>query len=253
MLDVKQLTESLVNSERTPLVLTAVGCIGVISTAVLAAQAGTKADYILEKERYDREEDIPFVEAAKLTWKVYVPTVVSGALTITSIVCMNRIHDRSVMLLTSGATIAANTLKNYQKHVLDEIGVEKESKIRDKMAKHTINNAPPAPTDGSMFILGEGEVTCYDSLSGRYFKHSFEEIRAIENDLNRRLLNEMYMPLNDLYEAFGLEPIKLGDTMGFNIDHMIEFHFSSQLSPQNKPVLVLGYINLPVVNFMRVV
>ena len=59
------------------------------------------------------------------------------------------------------------------------------------------------------------------------------------------MLNEMYVSLNDFYEELGLEPSDLGSKMGWNIDMgMIEMDFSSQLSDDGRPCLVIDF-NIP--------
>jgi hypothetical protein len=248
---VKRIINPLLSHKNTPVVLVVVSCAGVIMTAIMVHTAALKADAILEPYRVDLEPDerIPFKQVFKSTWKVYAPAIGVGVITLASIITMNRVNERNAAILTAGATLATTTLKEYQRHILDEIGAEKESKIRNRMAKDTLarTDLPSGALD--LLVMGEGEILCLDSFSGRYFKSSVENIRKIENDLNHELLQTMYMPLNTLYYALGMETIDVGEVLGFNTDNMISFHYSAQLNPQKKPVLVLGHINLPVANF----
>ena len=246
----QEVAGKIIINDKTPILLTIVSCTGVIATAVLAARAAPKASRIIEALRNDEYYDganydkIPTMEIVKHTWRVYIPAVSVGLATIGTIITMNQIADRNAALLTAGATLASTTLKNYQEHVVHEIGAEKESRIRDKIAKNSLaeSNLPEADMG---FVYTDGDVMCYDSLSGRYFKHNIEKIRAVENDLNHELLSEMTLPLNALYDALGLESIEIGEILGFNIDNMIDIHYSAQLSPDKKPVLVLSFINMP--------
>ena len=62
------------------------------------------------------------------------------------------------------------------------------------------------------------------------------------NDINYRLNVEMYMSLNDFYYELGLKPTRLGDELGWNInDGLIEVNFSSQLTEDGEPCLVMDY------------
>lgn len=246
----KEIVTAVANNEKTPLVLTIISCTGVIATAVLTARAAPKAHAVMEELRDAYPDKVPAREILRHTWKFYVPPLSVGFATLASIITMNRVSDRNVAILTAGATLATNTLKDYQQHVLEEIGAEKDSRIRDKIAKGTL--AQSALPEGEMgFVYTDADIMCYDTLSGRYFKHNIEQIRKIENDLNRELLSEMSLSLNEVYDALGMEPIEVGAMLGFNTDNMLDFHFSAQLSPEKKPVLVLGYINMPVPNFNR--
>jgi len=65
-----------------------------------------------------------------------------------------------------------------------------------------------------------------------------EDIRRVINDFNQRLISEMYLPLNDLYEDLGLEHTELGDEFGWNLDFgLVEVSFSSKIASDGRPVL----------------
>jgi len=52
----------------------------------------------------------------------------------------------------------------------------------------------------------------------------------------------MFLTLNELYYALGLAGIALGDQMGWDIDKgMVEINFSTQLTEEGEPCLVLNY------------
>ena len=250
-MNTKRILASVLTSERTPIVLTIVGCTGVVATAVMAARAAPKAERVLAELRADRLVDhIPVVDVVKYTWRYYSPAVGVGVITIASILAINKVYDYNALMLSAGATLATNTLKEYQQHVLEEVGPEKESKIRDRIAKDTIRYSSTEPIS-DLIVVHDGESVILDTLSGRYFKASVEKLRAIENDINRTIISDFSASLNDLYYGIGLEPIDVGDILGFNVDNMVNFHFSAQLNEQKKPVVVLGYINMPVHNFSK--
>lgn len=63
--------------------------------------------------------------------------------------------------------------------------------------------------------------------------------------------DEIYISLNDLYFELGLDNIKLGDELGWNIDKgYIDINFSSQLDANGTPCLVLDYRVAPVYDYM---
>ena len=52
--------------------------------------------------------------------------------------------------------------------------------------------------------------------------------------------DEMYISLNEFYYAIGLDGIKVGEDLGWNIDTgYIELDFSSQLAKDDTPCLVI--------------
>ena len=62
--------------------------------------------------------------------------------------------------------------------------------------------------------------------------------------------DEMYVSLNDFYYEVGLDNIKIGDELGWNIDNgYINLSFSSQLAGDGTPCLVIDYSIAPRYNF----
>ena len=101
-------------------------------------------------------------------------------------------------------------------------------------------------------VVEKGNTLCYDSISGRYFKSDIEKIKKAENELNKKMLNEMYLSLNEFYDELGLRPTSLGNELGWNIDDgLIDIHFSSQLSEDDQPCLVLDYCVAPRYGYER--
>ena len=55
-------------------------------------------------------------------------------------------------------------------------------------------------------------------------------------------MDEMYISLNEFYWEIGLDSTEIGDELGWNIDNgLIELTFSSQLSRDGVPCLVVNY------------
>ena len=101
-------------------------------------------------------------------------------------------------------------------------------------------------------ITGKGEVLCYDAISGRYFKSDVDKIRKAENILNKKLMNDMYCSLNDFYDLVGLPFTQLGFELGWNVnDSLVEIEFSTQLSEDDIPCVVVDYSVTPKYDFQH--
>jgi hypothetical protein len=62
----------------------------------------------------------------------------------------------------------------------------------------------------------------------------------------------MYVSLNDFYYEIGLRSTAMGDDLGWNIDKgLIELGFSTQLSEDGSPCLVVDYQVAPMYNYGR--
>ena len=236
-------------SKNSPNILTGLGCAGVLSTAILAAKATPRALSILDNEEEFRNrkrlEPTTKLDKVKLTWKCYIPAGVVGATTIGCIIGANTVHTRRNAALASLYALSESAFREYKTKVVQEIGKAKETKVRDEIAKDHITNNPPQPN--SVIITGTGDVLCCDKLGERYFYSSYETIRQKINNLNYRLRHEMNLSLNEFYYEMNLSPTKLGEMMEFNIDKgEIEPHYSTQLTEDGKPCLVIDLEVFPV-------
>ena len=219
--------------KNTPAILTGVAVTGVIITVVLAVEGTPKAIKILEEKNPKTK-----LEVVKETWKCYIPAAISGILTIASVITLNSVNQRRNAVLASLYSVTQGALREYKEKVIEVIGENKERKIRDEIDSDRVKNNPPS----SIIITGSGDVLCYDSLTGRYFTSDIEKIKKTVNELNRRLLTEMFIPLNELYYELGLDPTEIGNGLGFDIDYgLLEIKFSSQLTKEERPCLVLNY------------
>lgn len=132
--------------------------------------------------------------------------------------------------------------------MIETVGGKKEQEIRDSVAKDRLKRDPVVNKE--VIITGRGETLCYDTITSRYFKCDIEKLRKVENELNKRLINEMYVSLNDFYYEIGLQATDIGDDLGWNIgDDLINLEFSSQLAEDETPCLVVGYRVAPRYDF----
>lgn len=233
--------------KHSPTILTGVGIAGMITTTILAVQATPKALRLLEEKKADisEPEKLPPIEAVKAAWKVYVPAVLTGILSTVCLIGANSVNQRRGAALAAAYSLSESALKEYREKVVETIGKKKEQAIRDDIAKDRVTANPVR----EVVVTDRGSTLCYDSLSGRYFKSDIETLRRTVNDLNRRMRDEMFISLNDFYCAVDnpdLSPTKLGDSLGWNIDKgYIDLGFSSQLTADGTPCLVLDYTVVP--------
>lgn len=195
----------------------------------------------INAEQLKEERKRIYISYTKDMIRIWWPVALSGFATIACIVGSHTIDKRRQAALAAALSMTESRLKEYQDKVTETLGEKKEQKIRDAIAKDKIDANVLKEED--IISTGHGDVLCYDAISGRYFKSNADFIRNRVNVLNQRLLSEMWIPLNDLYYELDIPRIKLGDDLGWNIsdDGLIDLDFSSQLSEDEKPVLVLDY------------
>jgi Family of unknown function (DUF6353) len=247
-------------------ILTGVAIAGTVSTAYLTGRATFKAAKILEEAgdveighrptSEDPEEFIPVVQkrttAGKvaLVWKLYIPPVIMGVTTITSIVAANKLASKKIAALTVASGISERALQEYKEKIVEKLGVRQETAVRDEIAQDRVNNNPPNSRE--VIITGNGEVLCYDMLTGRYFHSSAEAIKRAENRMNFEILNHMYASLSEYYDMIGLPPTTYTDSVGWTGDKPVNVMISTTMSPDNRPCLAIDFETQPTTDYYRV-
>ena len=118
------------------------------------------------------------------------------------------------------------------------------TKLFDKVNQDEVDNNKIQ--NSQIIIAAGGDTLCMDSMSGRYFKSDMESIKQAINKLNRRLTYENYISLNEFYGEIGLNDVKNGELLGWNIDSgLIEPTFSTCLTEDGRPCIVLDFMVEP--------
>jgi len=236
-----------------PEILTGMGVVGMLSTVVLAVKVTPKAIRLIdEQQEFSQERDgrcLKTTEVVRAAWKCYIPSAVTGLMSISCLIGASAVNVKRNAALATAYALSDTALKEYQAKVVETVGVKKEQTVRDAVVKEKVENNPMSNKE--VIITGTGETVCYDAVSGRYFKSDIEKLRKAENILNRRLMDEMYISLNEFYYDIGLPAVKLGDSLGWNInDGMVDLDFRSQLADDGTPCLVLDYRVAPKYNYV---
>lgn len=228
----------------SPELLTGIGIAGFISTTVLAVKATPKATKIIEDAERHKNRKLKTIETVKVAGKCYIPTAVTGALSIACIIGARSVDSRRRAAIATAYALSEASLKEYKDKVIEVVGENKERAIRDEIAKDRIKHHPV--DQSNVIITDKGTTLCYDTVSGRYFYSDIDRIRKAENELNHQINVEMYVSLNEFYDLLDLESVAIGDDIGWNANYgLVNINFSSQISSEGKPCLVLDYDVLP--------
>lgn len=232
-------------------VLTGLGIAGMITSSVLAVKATPKALELLEKEKEEQnKKGLSAKEVIKSTWKCYIPAVVTGTISICCLIGARAADNRRNAVLLAAYSLSESTLKEYKNKLVDVVGEEKKEEIFKLVAQDKIDKDPVI--NNEVIITSGGETLCYDSLSGRYFKSDIEKIKHAVNILNKQMMDEMYVYLNDFYCEIGLSCVDIGDDLGWRIDdELIDLYFSSHITSDGTPCVVINYTNPPTYDFKK--
>ena len=244
----------------SPEILTGIGIAGMITTTVLAVKATPKALKKIEEEKlkvYDEldpsevpaqaiPEDVKLkpMEVVKITWKCYIPAVVTGTASIACIIGASKVNYVRNTALATAYNLSQTALAEYKEKVVETIGEKKEQTIREKIAQDKVDKVEQTKNN-EVIVIGNGDVLFLEPVSMRCFTSNEEEVRRIINNLNYRMISgyEEYISLSEFYDEIGLPRTSTSDDLGWNIgrDGQIDMTFTAAKNNEGKPCLMLEY------------
>lgn len=236
--------------KHSPEILTSLGIAGMISSTILAVKATPKAlDLIEDKKDELCTEDLTKREIIQACWKCYIPSVITGGVSVACLVGANSVNNKRNIALATAYNLSERTLTEYKNKVVEVLGEEKEKEIRKEIVKDRVEKNP---IKDNIIITEKGNTLCYDSISGRYFKSDADKIRRAENILNKKLMSDVYVSLNDFYDLVGLPFTKIGNELGWSFDgDMVEIEFDTAMSEDEIPCIVINYSIEPKTDYQK--
>lgn len=236
----------------SPGILTGIGIAGMIGATFMAVKATPKALYLIETKKEESEvEELTPVETIKTCWKCYIPATLTTVLSAACLIGASTVSAKRNAALATAYSISEAALREYQEKVVEVVGEKKEKAVRDAVAKDQIERDPVTKSE-VVIIDSNSNTLCYEPLSGRYFKSTIDKIKKAEIKLDRQMIQEMYVSLNDFYWEIGLDGTDLGDQMGWNLSKgYMDLSFSSQLADDGTPCAVIVYGIPPVYDYQR--
>lgn len=236
----------------SPGILTGIGIAGMIGATFMAVKATPKALYLIESKKEESEvEELTPVETIKTCWTCYIPATLTTVLSAACLIGASTVSAKRNAALATAYSISEAALREYQEKVVEVIGEKKEKAVRDAVAKDQIERDPVTKSE-VVIIDSNSNTLCYEPLSGRYFKSTIDKIKKAEIKLDRQMIQEMYVSLNDFYWEIGLDGTDLGDKMGWNLSKgYMDLSFSSQLADDGTPCAVIVYGIPPVYDYQN--
>lgn len=218
-----------------PDILLTSGVVCMIGGGILAVKKTPKAVKILEK---NKDEDK--IEKAKLVAPLYLPSVLLAGVGITQIICSRNMTNKKIAAMATAYTVSETAFKTYKEKVKTIVDEDKYEDIKREVALDKMQKDPVSKKE--VIIQPKGDVLMYDSSSGRYFKGNMDDINHAVNILNKRMMSDMTISLNEFYGEIGLDPIKIGTNIGWDVEKsLIEVDTSATIADNGEPCIVLDY------------
>lgn len=242
--------------KHSPEILIITGVVGVVTSAVIACKATTKIGKVAEEhenqindvheavkkgvtkagELYNEEDAkrdlaIIYTQTSFKYVKLYAPAIILGTLSLTAIISSNNILRKRNVALAAAYTAIDKSFKNYRSRVIERFGKDLDRELRynikakeieetvtDKNGNETTVKKTVEVVDPNMYsdYAKVFDETCYAwSKSAEYNLTFLKEQQA---HANRKLQQEGYLFLNDVYEMIGFPKTKAGQVVGWVYD-----------------------------------
>ena len=230
-----------------PEILIGIGITGCVASIFMASYATLKAKEEVDNANSKTKNKLSNKEIIKSTYKFYLPTAIVSATSIGMIIEGTKIFkDKNDNLLKS--TYALTETLSIQNKLFKEFCSEEDiEKIKEKTKE--IKN------DKNGFKIGEipkdnidDKIICFESFSGSYLETSIKCIRDTERELNKRLIDEDYITLNEFLESLGHDGSEIGDKFRWSkeMDLYIDLDLDARISEKGEFVLVINHNIEPV-------
>lgn len=209
-------------------ILTCVGGIGVVATAVVAVKDTPKAMQIIEKKTEEKGEDLTTIEKIKVAGPVYIPAVVIGVSTLACIFGANTLNKRTQASLMSAYALLNSSYNEYKSKVEELYGEGASARVQGEVARDKYNSDDISIDDEKLLF--------YDYFSERYFHSTMEEVMQAEYDINRELHTKDYAYLNEFYDLLGLDHIQSGWDLGWSMGASLSHYWKTWIDFRHEKV-----------------
>lgn len=247
---------SLFTKKHSSEILTGIGISCMISTTILAVKATPKAIELINKAEIEKKEnckceELTKIEKIKVAWKPYIPAITSCVFGVSCLIGSQSLNSKRNTAIATAYKLSETALKEYRDGVIETIGEKKEKNIRDKINENKIKNNPIVKNE--IVLTEKGNTLCYDVLSGRYFKSDIDKIKKSVNEINKKMIHDNYVSLNEFYNEIGIDGTKIGEEIGWSIysGDLMDVYFSSQIADNGEPCIVIDYTVPPTYDYWK--
>lgn len=212
--------------QSSPAILTCLGAMGVITTAVLAVKSTPRASELIKADSRVNHDGDPYaytkLEAIQSCWKCYIPATLMGLSTIACIFGVNVLNKRNQVSLASAYAMLNQSYQGYRKAANSVYGDDADSKIKAQVAKETYVSADGYHIYSPEVDQDSEHILFYESFSQRYFTSTMSSVLNAQYHVNRNFALRGDVPLNEFYEFLGIDDIDCGDDVGWSADESME-------------------------------
>lgn len=157
------------------------------------------------------EENYTWKDVVKSVWPYYVPCLCFSAMAIGCSIGSQTLNARRQAATFALYEAAQNTLRTYQEKVIEEVGKNKEKKIRHAANEEHLRENPP--TEDNVYNchkgrcgVENGEALFRCPHTGQLFVSTYEKVRRAVRKCNADCHKDSWYQLSDLLDDMGGDP-----------------------------------------------
>lgn len=204
-------------------ILTGIGAVGVVATAVTAVKATPKAIRLLEEAKVEKGEELTKTEVIVTAAPAYIPSIIIGTSTIACIFSANILNKRYQAALTSAYALLNSSYKEYRNKVKEIVGDETYEQIDEAITNDRYKE------DDELQLF-------YDAATKQYFESTLFKVQQAEYFLNRNLVMKDYAYLNEWLEFLDIATDEKGWDLGWSTGSCMDMYWQPWVDFDHKHV-----------------
>lgn len=262
-MDFRSLTRAIGRfaSSHSTAILSGLGIAGFVTTVAMVAKAAPIAREVHEIETWNRTEGIQgleeeqakeavresYISEAKDLLPLYGPPAAVGVASVACFLMASKVQADRRAAVMAAYSLSTDTLSRYQEKVIERLGEDEHKEILRDISKEHVREKVPDGYDPNLEVMPAGKVRVYDSVTGRYFYSTKEDIYEAESTINQMLIDQAIVRHHEFYYLLGLEEsYALGEAMGWDISSnggasSLRVWLSPHLDDDKNPCLCLNY------------
>ena len=231
--------------KKAPVILTAIGIGGLVTTAVLSGRAAIQAKEVLDE--YDLENMEPKDKREVMLMEVapkFIPPVIAGSVSIACVVGAQVKNASTIAMLASVYSMKDKDLEELKEKTKEFLGEKKNKELHAKIAEEKVSALEPEGYFQDFEDTGMGDTKFIDLVTGKKFLCNIEKVRQAVNDINQELNDGEAQTVADLYYRLGLTEGKLDSVCGWDLGtyhKLLRPVFDAALIEENEPIITIDY------------
>ena len=238
----------------SPEILVGTAIVGVVATVITACKATTKvndiltesdeqknkvqqcleADHLPEKKytEEDAKKDLVIIRVQTIgkVAKLYAPSIIFGAVTITSILASHGLMKKRNAALAAAYMAIDSSFKDYRGRVVERFGEKIDYELKHGIKAEKIGESMVTDEDGNVHVVEQygptqaipsGYAKMFDDLNPYWDNNPDFNLNFLltqQKIANNKLQAQGYLFLNEVYRSLGFEETKAGQIVGWVYD-----------------------------------